>query len=235
MEEKEIKIRIGNEEDYEKIKQYIEKKQNISFQKGKEVEDIYFDTESSLFFKSNHAFRIRNCGRKSEIAYKAFFNIPQRKENPWFIFEKEFSFPLKKENFLELLSLLKFSFNEKLPLTMNTLEAEKALQDIGLNKNIIISKKRFIAKKENLTFMLDIIDGLGIFLEIETSQNDNLKILIEKFNIPYKIITMGYTNLYAKNILNLDIPDFDKKYIENPDWNFFDGQKEIVQNIIRDK
>lgn len=232
-EEKEIKIEILNKElSLESIKEKLENLYGILFKNKKIINDFYFDIDNKLF-NLNHALRIRDVEEKSFITYKALFKIPERKENPWFILEKEFEFPIKKEDLLEIIDLICLENKFDLPKYISREEIEKIFSYLHLKKTIIIDKTRYSSDKEKgFQILIDFIKDLGLFIEIEAI-TENIRDVLKKFTEPHQRILYGYTNLYAKNVLNLEIPNFDEKYNEDPDWNYLPGQKKIIQSLLQ--
>ncbi len=231
-EEKEIKIELLDKNlSVEDIKKTFNELYSIDFKENNKVLDTYFDIDNKLF-NLNHALRIRNLTDKSLLTYKALFHIPERQNNPWFILEKEFEFPIKKDQFLEIINLLDLSVQEEVPNLIDEKKAREFFLNLGLKDSIIIDKERLSSdKNKGFKVLIDSVKDLGIFVEIESFGKEMQEIL-EKFSLPYKRILYGYTNLYAENVLGLEIPNFNKKYAEDPDWNYLKGQKEIIQNLL---
>jgi len=232
-EEKEIKIEIlDKDRGVEEIKKIIEKNLGVKFSTAIKTKDCYFDSADKNLFNLNHAFRIRDANNSS-LAYKARFFVPERKENPWFILEKDLNFPLNKEDLISFLNLANKEIPKILPGEITRENIEEILNQLNLNKSIIINKKRYIASTKDYSIFLDDVESLGVFVEIEASNNDlDLKKILSKIEFNYKQILLGYTNLYAERILKMKIPDFDKKHKKDPDWNYLPGQKEIVMRLI---
>jgi hypothetical protein len=113
-------------------------------------------------------------------------------------------------------------------------EAHKNIfKKIGIKQTIIIEKLRLESEKNNgFHLVLDNVKKLGLFVEIEAEKDRQLNEFLVKFSFPHKEIRFGYTNLYAERILKIKIPDFDKRYKEDSDWNYRGSQKNIVHDLI---
>ena len=155
--------------------------------KKKDQTDKYFG-EINLFKKTGYSFlmRVRIEGDKNFLTYKG---AESKKDGVW----QEYEFPVD-----------------------NAEDAENMLKAIGLDNVITVKKNRTEYKLDDFAICLDIIDGLGSFVEIE-SQNDNdidkinLNKLMQKLNIKEEqIIHKGYVTLllvknnspYAEYIVN---------------------------------
>ena len=229
-EEKEIKIRILDKINLNELKKIIENIFEIKFKKIKKDRDVYFDLNDNYYFRLNHGLRIRN---NEELAYKALFYIPERMKNPWFVLEKEYKLPLSKECLLILFKIANIKCNINLKNKIDNNELKNILQKLNFFEHIKINKVRHIAKNENYEMCIDFVEDLGLFIEIETNEDGYLNYLRKKIPFKYKEIRHGYTNLYAKEVMKMDIPNFKEKFLSNPDWNFLNGQKEIVKGIIK--
>lgn len=235
-EEKEVKLRILEDNfDSERLRDYLKKKFELDF-KEKETVDTYYDTGDNLFFNLNHALRIREKQNNSVLTYKALFKIPERKENDWFVLEEEKEIPLSRKDMEEFLEIIKVNKNRlKIPEKAEKSDVENILSQAGFKKTIEINKKSYEAENENVSFSIDYIKNLGLFLEIEVQDDKTLKKILEKINIIFKEERFGYTNLYAKEVMGKKIPDFSEKYEKYPDWNYLEGQKEIVKEMMKKK
>jgi len=180
----------------------------------------------------NHGIRIRN---NKELAYKALFYIPERKENSWFVLEKEYALPISKEHLLELFNIINISCNFKLKELIDFNELLNIFKNLNLNEHIKIKKLRHVAKADNCEICVDFIENLGLFVEIEVQDDILLRQFLEKISFRYEEIRHGYTNLYAAEVMKIIIPEFKEKFIKNPDWNYLNGQKELIKKIIDEK
>ncbi len=234
IEEKEIKLHINGVTDAWYIKEHLQDFFGILFDNDASDEDIYFDYPDKFFFSRNHGVRIRKSAQRAEIAYKALFYLPYRLSNPWFVLEKETSFPISIADMTGLLTLANIEFD--FGLLKDGMELDyvvSLLEQFGLYKDIIIIKKRSSAANGKYNFHLDQVKELGVFLEIEAVNDSDPYDLLHKFPFEYKQIRYGYPKLYAVNVLGYpEDTKLTKKFIDSPDWNYLDGQKEIVSKLL---
>lgn len=234
-EEKEIKIEILNKKiNFASLRRKIEDLYKIKFVKNSYSQDYYYDDYKNRFFNLNHAIRIRRSDKGASLCYKALFKVPQRTENPWFVLEKELGFPISKKNFIEFANLISLDLNIlDLPEKIEEGLIDGFFNQIGLRQTITINKSRLESSKENgFHVILDRVEKLGTFVEVEAEEDDLLKEFISKFPFLNREIRYGYTNLYAERVLGLHIPDFNKKYQQNPNWNYLNSQKKIVKDLM---
>lgn len=234
-EEKEIKVEIlGKNKDFGTIVSKIENQFNVKFGSFKEEVDTYYDNDNLLYFKHNHVLRLRNNPSENSIAYKALFYIPERKENPWFVLEKESEFPLSKTFIEELTDISRINLSQK--EFLNSEEINSELLNLGFKEKMVLRKYRKKAKIDNSKeITLDYVKNLGVFIELEEkeSRGEGLHKILERMPFEYKEERFGYTNLYAERVLGVEIPDFKKLYERNPEWNFFQGQREKINKMIK--
>jgi adenylate cyclase class IV len=237
IEEKEIKIEVLEKFNTKELIKKLKLVLPLKFISQKITKDIYFDTANKDLFNLNHALRLRESKKESSIAYKALFYTPQRKQSQWFILEKEFNFLLKKEQFIEIFSMitlpnLNLNLFKNISSELSKKEIQKIFLKMGFKKSIVLIKKRYSFKCEKSIISLDDIKNLGIFIEIESPTHEELESILKKISFNFKQERYGYTNIYSERILNIKIPDYNKKYTENPEWNYLPGQKEIVNNFL---
>ena len=79
---------------------------------------------------------------------------------------------------------------------------------------------------------VDSVAKLGLFVEVEAKDDHFLEVFRSKLPFQFKEIRYGYTNLYAKEILSVKVPNFKQNFFKNPDWNYLKGQKQLVKQII---
>jgi len=230
-EEKEIKIRVLDEVNINELKQLLENIFKIKFDNGKKDEDVYYDLKDNFYFNLNHGLRIRN---KKEIAYKALFYIPERTINPWFVLEKEYQLPISKKLLLDLFSVAGIEYTSNLDDDITIKDLKNIFHELNLSEHIKINKVRYKGKNDKYEICIDLVEDLGLFVEIEATNDNLLNYFRENITFNYKEIRHGYTNLYAKEVLNIDIPNFKERFLNNSNWNFLNKQKEIVKNILKE-
>ncbi len=233
-EEREIKLRLNNVHDINQVSSTIQKYFNINFGKVSEDIDVYFDSSEHLYFDMNHGLRIRTNKQGQEIAYKALFYLPNRVENPWFVLEKELPLPVSGTSLVELFDLANVAYSQgHIKEKMSYQKVIEVMNDGGLEENIVVRKKRRSASNNNFNFFLDDVEGLGFFIEIEATNTYTPNEILIDFPFNYDLIRYGYPRLYAENILKYEIDgNFSEKFINSPDWNYFEGQKELVLKLL---
>jgi len=170
----------------EKIEQNITKLGAKLIKKTKQV-DEYFG-EISLYQKIGYSFlmRVRNEEDKKFMTYKG---AESKKDGIWEEYEFEIN-DIKK--------------------------AVEMFKAMGLERIIVVNKYRKEYAINNLTICLDVIDGLGSFIEIESLNNKDvdkksLKKLMQKLNVnKNQVINKGYVTMlliknnspYSKYIVN---------------------------------
>ena len=170
----------------EKIEKNIIKLGAKLIKETKQV-DEYFG-EISLYQKIGYSFlmRVRDEKDRKSMTYKG---AESKKDGIW----EEYEFVID-----------------------DTKKFVKMFESMGLEKIIVVNKYRKEYTLNGLTICLDIIDGLGNFIEIESLNNkdfnkNGLKKLIRKLNIKDdQIIHKGYVTMllikknspYSKYIIN---------------------------------
>ena len=227
-EEKEIKVKILDDIKINDLKKILEELFDLKFGAEKYDNDVYYDLKDNFYFNLNHGFRIRN---NNEFAYKALFFILDKKPNPWFVLEKEYKLPVTKENLKSLFNASNIVFNTDLDI-IDINKLKEIFKDLSFIPIMEINKIRFSAKNKNYEICIDFIEKLGLFLEIEVKDDNFLDIFRNKLPFNFEEIRHGYTYLYAKDILKIQVPNFKDNFLKNSDWNFLEGQKQLVLDII---
>lgn len=172
---------------------------NLNLSEEKVVEDIYYDTNDYTLLKNGNFLRVRN-GKQLDFKLNAHDNSH--------LYCKETNFGLANDNI------------NKIPTLLKKLDVKISFNNINelLDKLIVlapIKKKRLVYKLEdNVTLVIDEVENIGTFLEIEYDLlKDNItkeegqyykeyliKILKEKnlFNLLGKEVHIGYVELYLK-------------------------------------
>ena len=231
-EEKEIKVRILDNHSIDKIKKNIEELFNIKFEGGKQDNDVYYDLKDNYYFNLNHGLRIRN---DEEIAYKVLFFIPKKRPNPWFVLEKEYKLPMSKQNLMHLFNVANIDCDLKIPTIIDIHKLKEILQRLKFVEKIKIDKIRWSAKNEIYKICVDSVNKLGLFVEIEVNDDNYLDKFRNKLPFQFKEIRHGYTDLYAKEVLKIKVPNFKENFLNNPDWNYLSGQKQLITQLLNNK
>jgi len=163
------------------------------------VEDIYYDTEDYQLLRSGNFLRVRNG---KQIDFKLNANDSSH------LYCKETNFSFKNENFDEIKKILS---NIGIFLSSNTLD------EIFMDLKVLapIKKKRSTyVLEENVIMVLDKVENLGTFLEIEYDYDGDtftkeqgdyfkkyLKEILNKFHLLKdgdREVSIGYVELYLK-------------------------------------
>lgn len=225
-EEKEIKVRILDAIGIDEIKSAIESEFNVKFADGHKDEDAYHDLKNYFYFRMNQGLRIRN---DEEIAYKALFFIPEKEPNHWFVYEKEHKLPISKQDLIGLFDFANIRYDPGMPSSIDIDELKAILKGLGFTEKIKIRKTRWSATNKDYKICVDSVERLGSFVEIEVKDDDFLETFRKRLPFRYEEIRHGYTELYAKEVLKIKAPDFKEKFLSDPDWNYLDGQKQIIR------
>ncbi|MDO8498266.1 MAG: CYTH domain-containing protein [bacterium] len=238
-EEREIKVQISKEQ-YDKL---LGKSPLYSKQiKQVNQKDIYYDREDLYLTNLNRGLRVRFKGNTPELLeFKSlFYNPYTQNNNPWFIEEIAFPFPLEVNNLEKLFSLLvRLNLLSPIEVTYYSFEPshfpriEQILLNLNLKPMIVVSKKRVGYEDGKVRYLFDYIEGLGYFLEIESEGEDPLKILNRLQIEDYRIVRNGYNDMLATKIVGY-VPNEEKqkKFKENPSWNILPTEKELVAEML---
>lgn len=238
-EEKEIKVQISKEQ-YDKLlnnRPLSSKPINPVNQK-----DIYYDREDMYITNLNRGLRVRfNGDTPICLEFKSlFYNSYANSNNPWFIEEITFPFPFKQDSLENFFSLL-VRLNLLPPITTTYYstklsqlpEVEQVLLTSLLKPMITVKKHRLGYQKNDVQYIFDYIEGLGYFLEIESQDEDPLKLLDSLGLDNYQFIRNGYNDMLAVNIPSyLPNEEKQKRFKEDPSWNILPNEKEIVEAML---
>ena len=238
-EEKEIKIKISKAQ-YNKL--LSSRPRSSKLINPLNQKDVYYDREDLYITNLNRGLRVRFHEHSLVcLEFKSLFYNPYAdKGNPWFIEEITFPFPLESNNLnklfsilvrLDLLSPVKATYCS--PKLSHLFEVEQILSCADLKPMIVVNKKRVGYQDGKVQYVFDYIKGLGYFLEIESQQEDPLRIL-EKLNLDNcQIIRNGYNDMLA-----VDIPSYvsndekQRRFKKNPNWNILPSEKEMIEEIL---
>lgn len=112
-------------------------------------------------------------------------------------------------------------------------EIKNILGKLNFSSRAEINKNRWSAKNNDYEICLDLVDKLGLFVEVEVKEDKFLAEFKNKLTFSFEEMRDGSLNLYAKDILHLQIPNFNNKFKNNPDWNFLPNQKDLVYDCIK--
>ncbi|MFP3132797.1 MAG: class IV adenylate cyclase [Nitrososphaeria archaeon] len=142
------------------------------FLKKEKQIDVYLDFDDFKIKKSGSAFRIRFSGNYCFLTFKG----PQKED----IVKNREEYEVMVSDGEQLLKILK---------------------SIGLDEKLRIAKERTTIGYEGLNFEIDVVEGLGKFVEIEIkSDNDiqKVKTIIEKAGILWSPILKSYAELLTE-------------------------------------
>lgn len=229
-EEKEIKARILDDLSIDEIKRAIESEFSVEFGDCRQDQDTYHDLKDDFYFNINQGLRIRN---DEEIAYKALFFIPEKEPNHWFVYEKEHRLPVSRQDLISIFEFAKISYKPDMPSSIDIKELKAILKGLGFSEKINIRKTRWSATDKECEICVDSVERLGSFVEIEVKNDDFLETFRKRLPFRYEEIRHGYTELYAKEVLKIKVPDFKAKFLSDPDWNHLPGQKQTIGQMLR--
>jgi len=163
------------------------------------VEDIYYDTEDYQFLKNGNFLRVRN-GKQLDFKINA--------NDMSHLYCQETNFSYSNDNVSEIKELLK-----KLGISVSFTSLDELLENLKVLAPI--KKKRHIYElEEKVVMVIDEVENLGTFLEIEYDyENDEitkeqgeyyknyLKDILRKNNLlndDMKEVPIGYVELYLK-------------------------------------
>ncbi len=172
---------------------------NLKPDKEKEVEDIYYDTEDYQLLKNGNFLRIRN---KAQLDFKINANDMSH------LYCKETNFSYDDANVSEIKELL-----QKLGIDVSFTSLDELFKKLKILAPI--KKKRYTYKlEEKVVMVIDEVENLGTFLEIEYDyENDEitkeqgeyyknyLKDILKKYNLlngDTREVRIGYVELYLK-------------------------------------
>ncbi len=163
--------------------------------KEKVVEDIYYDTEDYQLLKNGNFLRIRN-GKQLDFKINA--------NDMSHLYCKETNFSYSDENVLEIKELLK-----KLGIDISFNSLDELFESLKILAPI--KKKRYIYElEEKVVMVIDEVENLGTFLEIEYDY-ENDEITKEKGEY-YKNYLKDV--LRKNNLLNNDLIEVKIGYVE---------------------
>lgn len=249
-EEKEVKVQLSPEQ-YNNLLAYLPSVAKVL--KKIRQKDIYYDNKDLYITNLNRGLRIRfDEGVPFSLEFKSlFYNPYAEKNNPWFIEEIVFPFPVVTKDLKNLFTILT---RLKLPLStsarcfllngptskrsrgpFSSCVIEEILLEHNLKPMIIVDKKRMIYQdNRNTQYVLDFIEGLGYFLEIE-SEIDNPLGVLESLPIDeeLQVIRSGYNDMLADKLVDY-VPNEVKQrmFKEDQKWNVLDGEEELVEKLL---
>ncbi len=179
--------------DIQKVEQYLK---DAEFLKKSHGEDIYFDNAEAKLFKEGVFIRVRD---NSRIDFK--FNKNKVDLSHTGCTETSFKLPLEQDkigSFNALLSSLNLKAVEEMTF-------ENFLENNNLKEFVPIKKLRSAFAKDGLRFCLDCVEGLGYYLEVDKTTEDETEIpkikqQMEQLrtNFDLKLVSTGYVELYLR-------------------------------------
>ncbi len=237
IEEKEIKVQVEENLFKYKIKELESKKLNS---KIITQTDFYFDTTEMKLSNLNRGLRVRfNEDITNSFQFKSLFKRADNLDNPWFIEEINFSLPMKPTDIDQFNQLLKrLGFSELTQNNINNFEdLEKELNNHDLKVMVKVRKHRTEFEDSSNTYVFDYIEGLGYFIEIETTDGNPIQIMSDFINQEsINIVRSGYNDM-----LSVDIPNYvtneekQSKFVKSYNWNVLPTETDLVKNYFLKK
>jgi adenylate cyclase class IV len=191
--------------------------------------DEYFDTPELRLTNLKRGLRLRN---KSILEFKSLFFDGLR----YLVEEIE----IKNETELEILLIKRLGLPKLSLAEINKIKSLDiqfpVLSHYGLAPQQIVDKHRLNLNLESLILSLDKVKGLPVHIEIE-GDNDKLKDALEEFIRKLTILepsgTIGYVNLlYDNDPRILKSVEFQKRFLEQFDWNVLSTEKDLVKSLF---
>lgn len=181
------------------LKFELKDKLNINLKPNSEkvVEDIYYDTKDYKLLKNGNFLRIRN-GKQLDFKLSA--------NDLTHLYCKETNYELNNENLKEISNVLK-----DLDVNINLNNINDLFNELEILAPIK-KKRRSYTLEENVVMVIDEVEDLGTFLEIEYDLEEdsldnadyykNLLVdILKKHNIydtSFREVHIGYVELYLK-------------------------------------
>lgn len=228
MIEKETKYKAPKITD---VSEFIQKLQNEfggNITKENQL-DEYFDTPKLRLTNLKRGLRLRN---KSKLEFKSLFFNGLR----YLVEEIE----INNDNDLDKLLIKRLGLPKLSLAEINEIKNPGVpflvLGHFGLAPQQVIDKYRLNLNLENIILSIDKVKGLPVYIEIE-GDNDKLKKGLEKFMLTQTILEpsgiIGYVNLlYNNDPRILKSVDFQKRFLEQSDWNVLITEKEYVKSLF---
>ncbi|MBU0461789.1 MAG: CYTH domain-containing protein [Nanoarchaeota archaeon] len=193
--------------------------------------DVYYDFPDAKLHSIQHGLRIRiEDNKPKNLEFKALFHLPEKQGHPWHVVESSFSFPIKDVKGLnKIFSLLGLPSISEKEISYDDLKIFFKSND--LSASMTINKERVTMKKDDVEFMIDNVDRLGLFLEVETANSRPHEVLEQLGLAGEERFALGYTGLYAKKFLKEDPEDKLKKFKQDPFWNVLPSEREFVETL----
>ncbi|MHA2504697.1 MAG: class IV adenylate cyclase [Candidatus Kariarchaeaceae archaeon] len=145
------------------------------FAKTEENYDLYFNHPARDFGETDEAIRVRKVENSFQLTYKGPKIDTQSKSR------------------------------EELEISLNDDKIVTILDRLGFVESGIVKKHREVWKLGSFTFLLDSVEGLGEFLEVETVQDtkEDLHILVEKVHDLLRELGLDPANQIRQSYLEL--------------------------------
>ncbi len=195
--------------------------------------DLYYDFPDGRLHTIDHALRLRYAeGFPKSFCFKTIFYVPNRKGQEWFVDEESSGWPVPANFLNQILRRLNLGEEVENTLTFSDEAIKAHLEKIGLQPYVDIKKHRVTFVKGETRFMVDSIDQVGVFLEVEDPKSPRTALEELAMPFPYKEIRSGFTHLYLKRVLGKD-PHGNEKFYKEPTWNVLPAEKELYDLINR--
>jgi len=201
-QEFEIKARIGGD-NRDRIESFV---QNLSVDpKNFTQEDVYFDTSENDLFKKGAFIRVRD-NTYCDIKYNADINDLKHVVCD----EHRFDVPLGEKSVNEIRIFLEKVIDGYVP----NKKIESELDAVGLVPFVSITKNRTVYLTQTVEIVIDDIEGLGSFIEIEARDDSNASAVMNlQKELDLEHIPIGYVELYLREY-NFDLYEKGKYVLE---------------------
>lgn len=230
-EEKEIKIELKIP-----VEEFLNRARKLGFKDKKKIiqVDKYFDTPDWALYKSVAAMRIRQVdGVDHSFAFKKVFNLPTRK-NKHYVEEVEDVFPLiDKVKLTDIFKRLKVDHDGDGIIDSTSLT--DVLVKYGWQDEQVMKKTRnSLVDDNNNEIVVDHIDGIGTVVELECETDDPhelVKKLLKLSEWTRSIIGTSY--IWLEKHKGFDLHNqYPQMFDEKPDWNVWDNEREMYENLV---
>ena len=232
-QEKEIKIELKIP-----IDKFIKRVTLAGFHEIKKIvqTDKYFDTPDWKLYKSVAAIRLRMVdGADHSFAFKKVFHLPS-KTDPVFVEEIEGKMLSNDLNTFNII-LDRLGIQPQDGMMLDSTFMTEVLLNAGFQDEQVMEKTRriFIDGRDNEIVVDEIKDILEV-IEIESKKDDPAKVLskILKAN-EWSRGVAGTGYIWLEKIKGFsDHNDHQAKFAEKADWNVWDNEREIYDELQRD-
>lgn len=239
--EKEVKFKINPKLTKSQLENFL-KEQGLVAKERILQKDVYWDNQACDIINLKRGLRVRYVSNQvKDVEFKSLF----KRENGQYVIEEikllkngQFDISALKEILINRLGICELKGFDN-----NNLDSpEVYLSKLGLSPVITLEKERSVWVDQNgeIEVSVDIVSGLGIFVEVEQVGNSNQvydKIVkrFRKSNFATQDFThSGYLDLILnKNNKITPKAGFKKKFEDNNKWNVRTGEQDIFLSLTQ--